>query len=549
VTDPSLKPLVDKVEAAYLAYDHQATEKQFDLAYQELLKVERAVADVLAAAGPWLAEREKYEKAWAKLGPSHETAARVPETAATRPDLDAVKAAYQKVQDEINKNHNYAAANALVGALEVALQKAESLTEYKAVDAYDRELVARQLPGKHDYVLEQFPKGIDPALDTLLSDVTAKHDLVRDAIDKKKDYAAATAAVADWDLALDAVLVQGPALVGDKTNFDAAWGKFEPLQAKCLKVRPKPKPFSDLWDAIDKAYLAVDKERKANKYADALTLMPALEKACNDLLAEATKLDSTGQADADTAANEVDALAKNGQLAAKPLDYKLDQLKKLRGTSSFDKNDNKKQFEAQREIFRAMTLDPAFVAEDKKARAAVVTKLTGDAAAKARLKDAKANWSSKTDDEKKAVLEEALMAQSEALGFGANVPPIDVVRKPPVGGISNNGQMRPDGKIEINLDPSSSVHDFEKALDLIFHENSHNYQNKLIKQLEDGTLTKGMPQYDQARVFQMNQATEFGSYIRDDNMDDFDDYQKQPIEDHAHTNGPKTAKAVVKALA
>jgi hypothetical protein len=94
------------------------------------------------------------------------------------------------------------------------------------------------------------------------------------------------------------------------------------------------------------------------------------------------------------------------------------------------------------------------------------------------------------------------------------------------------------------LNPASSVNDFEKAIDLAFHENSHNYQNELVKKLENGTLDRNDPAYEQAQLFEINDGPQ--AYV--DGAEDFDVYKKQPLEEHAHQNGPETAKVFMKAI-
>ena len=62
--------------------------------------------------------------------------------------------------------------------------------------------------------------------------------------------------------------------------------------------------------------------------------------------------------------------------------------------------------------------------------------------------------------------------------------------------------------------------------------------------LENGTLDKKDPAYEEAQLFEINDGPQ--AYV--DGAEDFAVYKKQPLEEHAHLNGPETAKVFMKAI-
>ena len=77
--------------------------------------------------------------------------------------------------------------------------------------------------------------------------------------------------------------------------------------------------------------------------------------------------------------------------------------------------------------------------------------------------------------------------------------------------------------------------DCYEVLNTILHENTHNYQFKLVQMLEAGALKKdqepGKSLYDQAVLFQLNMGPGPG-YLGGE-----PGYKKQPTEEHAHKAG------------
>jgi hypothetical protein len=244
---------------------------------------------------------------------------------------------------------------------------------------------------------------------------------------------------------------------------------------------------------------------------------------------------------------------------------KLDLLDSLRsdGMPLFDSNvpaikDDPKRV-AMRKLYHAMTLEEEFAKEDEKNRKKVIEALKGK---KQELKDAKENWSIMTDEQKVALLK--IVAEEQCRQFGFTMPSngIVVANGP---GSTDNGSYSPsnlntnppvDGPESDRIKINSSkpvLHDFEAALDLILHENTHRNQNVLCGALRYPTgasdpkfLTKDNsdPPYTQTRMFNMGNVP--GGYVR--GAEDYETYKKQPEEEHAWHAGPRGAEGIMDML-
>jgi hypothetical protein len=356
----------------------------------------------------------------------------------------------------------------------------------------------------------------------------------------KKDYAGALALLADLAAKIKAVEDLVSASDAAKKTVDDEWKaldadlkKAEAVYPSNPKLKAALKKYSDARNGLATNY-------KAKNYPTAATFVEPLKTAVKELVKAAADNDKVAGPKAVAAEKAVKDLIKGKKLAGKTNAEKIQLLKELRGLSAKMTPEYRA---AQREVYKVIKLDPAFVKEDKKKRKEIVKTLVPDKAAKAEFKDKRKNWSKQSDDQKIAMIRKAVQAQSKVLGIPA--PEIVKVNDPPKDGLITNGYFNPeDGKIYINLHPKSSVNDFEKAIDLAFHENSHNYQNELVKKLENGTLKKDDPAYEQAMLFEINDGPQ--AYV--EGAEDFAVYKKQPLEEHAHLNGPETAKVFMKAI-
>ena len=198
--------------------------------------------------------------------------------------------------------------------------------------------------------------------------------------------------------------------------------------------------------------------------------------------------------------------------------------------------------DAQIKVYNAMQLDPAFAKQDEERVKQIAADLKGDA----ELETARATWGTASETDKLKALRKVVAAQSKRLGIAP--PEIVAEYVPEQNGVITGGDFSDkDGKLHINMDPSSPVQDFASALNVAIHENAHNYQAQLVQKLEAGKLKPGTPDYIQATMFRVNEL-EPGGYMPGETAAGMPAYKKQPLEDHAWTTGPATTAEILKVL-
>lgn len=240
------------------------------------------------------------------------------------------------------------------------------------------------------------------------------------------------------------------------------------------------------------------------------------------------------------------------QLEALAPDEQIKLMKSLRVSDRMGEDPYR---EAQRKLYNTMKLDEAFLQDESQKRQQMTDKLLAEK--QELLLQAKSTWNKQPQDskerkalleQKRKVLEEIVRAQCEAFGFD---PPkkIEFVDEPDV---LDNGAFQPDSK-EISLNTNSvALNDFESAIDLIVHENHHNFQDQLVARLNlpenDPKKIKAPPPpnplYQQALLFALND--EPSGYVTPDEGQE--NYEKQPMEEHSWYSGPKTAHGLVRRL-
>lgn len=178
---------------------------------------------------------------------------------------------------------------------------------------------------------------------------------------------------------------------------------------------------------------------------------------------------------------------------------------------------------AQIKIFRNMQLDPDFKKKEGERADKVADAVKDDGDVKASAND----WASRSADQKIKALKRVMEAQCKQLGIPT--PPIESFDKAPSGGNVEDGNYDPsDGKMHFNTNAGANK-TFNDAVDTVVHETSHAYQHYLVKQLQDGKLKAGDPDYTQAQMFAANDADQ--DYIQPD--EDMGAYVAQPEENHA----------------
>ncbi len=198
--------------------------------------------------------------------------------------------------------------------------------------------------------------------------------------------------------------------------------------------------------------------------------------------------------------------------------------------------------EALKKIYGSMDLDPKFVEKESKRIAKIGDAFKGDK----QLRQARNDWHTLKPEDKVKNLKRVVAEQSKQ--YGIATPEIALIDKAPEknGAILNGYFNGKDGKIYLNANSAGALNDFDGALDLVAHENAHNYQKQLVAKLESGLLKAGDAEYEQAVMFAAN--AEPGAQIRPEMASEMADYMKQPKEAHSFHVGPTTAQQILKVL-
>jgi hypothetical protein len=216
-------------------------------------------------------------------------------------------------------------------------------------------------------------------------------------------------------------------------------------------------------------------------------------------------------------------------------------------------------------MYSVMQMDEKFLqADDAKRKDLLDNKLTKMPLV-ADLRNAQKNWNTKPEtpqlkQQKQKALQAIADAQCETFKFkGVTIVCTDFQTDPtPV--VQKNktayGFFNKDNN-SIYLNTSSDgYNDFEMAVDLIVHENSHNYQDQLaarlhLDPLNNQRLKPTDAEYQQALQFDLfnlrNDKGEQVGYVTGE--ENYAVYKTQPNEAHSWYAGPETASALVQTLA
>jgi hypothetical protein len=193
--------------------------------------------------------------------------------------------------------------------------------------------------------------------------------------------------------------------------------------------------------------------------------------------------------------------------------------------------------------FESMPLENDFRRKDDAMRRQILDNLKASDV----LQQARREWDTLPKEKRFEVLQEALKIQCQGMGIPDNeLPPIKRFSDP-AAQVTEHKKLtctgyQADGALYIN-DQSSNFDDFDGILDTVIHENTHNYQHRLVAKLESDPpqLKPGDPDYNQAVLFQMN----FGpGYLEGDGADR-EAYELQPTERHAWLAGGEAHKIFV----
>jgi hypothetical protein len=243
-----------------------------------------------------------------------------------------------------------------------------------------------------------------------------------------------------------------------------------------------------------------------------------------------------------TAVERIERIAAD-DLSALSLQDKLSLLQDLRGGGLFGSQDRRKA--AMAKLYLHTELDPAFAADDDKQRADALAEI------RAVLEPEDRKWATMPQDERLDALTLALEIHSDYMNIPDSERATIVIgsnltrtladgQKVTLGGAFNYGTRT----IEIS---SAFLGHFDRILDTAIHENTHNHQRWLVKQLEQGAIKSDDKRYRQVALFALNQSVvgyhQSGTGLLPKDEDD-SAYEKQPTELHAHRAGADAARTM-----
>ena len=533
------KQLVDDLTTADGLVNQKLTEFAYDDAISLLGGAQSAANAVLKFKTVYDQAKQTTLTEWTKIEPDYNFAGGMPDTSDTVvADKQAMEDSYNRLNDAFQKGDYIASANE-VNPLQLAVAKVKLAREKQ--DREDAEYDTEWATVEDDYNAVKNLGGRDKKVQVLVDALVKAYDEMKKPYDDY-DSVTAKAKIPAVRAAIQPLLIEHP-------KQQAEWSK---ALKKVASIEKKWRAATDVSDTLKQRSAECNTIwLDAHKLADEGDFLGGKARLVDfvkayDVYAKAVAAhDKVADPKAKQARKDIESLAKKGQLKGKSVADKRAFLADLRGTTEMSKDERK----AQRLIYASLDLDDDFLKEDKKKRRVVASKLTDTKEKRDELRDFRNNWTKKSLEERLAVVTKALQAQCEAMGFGDDPPEIVTYDKAGANKLIDDGFFRPsDGKIYLNTNPAASLSkDLAETLDLIFHENSHNYQQRLVNRLDPSStdpLDPSDPEHDQAIMFQMNKGPH--AYVKGE--EDFDDYKKQPLEEHAHDNGPKTAKAVLDNL-
>ncbi|WP_129778570.1 hypothetical protein [Peristeroidobacter soli] len=193
--------------------------------------------------------------------------------------------------------------------------------------------------------------------------------------------------------------------------------------------------------------------------------------------------------------------------------------------------------DAQSKLYRAMQLSPAFLRHEKEQRRTLMSWLQRD---KKMLREARDLWHTYTPGQMRDIMMKIAQAHSRALNCE---PPQDIrfTTDPDVKGY----RWLRDQRVILVGTVNRQFLDFEDMIAGLCHENSHNWQDQLAKQVQEEhpVSQEDHPLHEQALSF----AANHGFYIRANT--DYLAYRSQPVEAHAFRTGAKFSADLMRMLA
>jgi hypothetical protein len=190
----------------------------------------------------------------------------------------------------------------------------------------------------------------------------------------------------------------------------------------------------------------------------------------------------------------------------------------------------------QSRLYKSTRLTNAFRETEKRVRKDVVADLM--TSHKYELQQARDKWPTMSDKEKLQTMKLIINAYCKIAGFE---PPATIAIHPLASSATSAQWDVADRSLTLNQ-TGKSIGDFEAAMNSVFHENSHNWQDQLGAALRarPPRITEQDPNYWQVQLF----ATNNDSYEKDSDAA----YRAQPLEAHAMMAGAKFGRDLMRAL-
>jgi hypothetical protein len=233
--------------------------------------------------------------------------------------------------------------------------------------------------------------------------------------------------------------------------------------------------------------------------------------------------------------------------------HQADLLKAMRSDEGVIRANSVGYTVAKGKVFKATKLDEKFLEAEKAKQVEVMNELM--ATSRAELLKARDEWPIMTDQERIKIIDKVVSVHCEKMGFKK---PKKMMFQESESAYTSKGKGKgkeSEEKAAIDstnggFDPKtgnillykkgSKTGDLESILNLIFHENSHNWQVQLATQFRENKIAKNDPLYTQAMLFNEN---EYG-YTSDQS----NGYREQPEEAHAFLAGPTMARLLMRRL-
>lgn len=326
-----------------------------------------------------------------------------------------------------------------------------------------------------------------------------------------------------------------------KTHYEGARKTLEKSEEDAKKLGNSPAYLKKLREDYEASAKVVDDFVTNKNYVGAVDALPALEKDAAAAVTGAKRAVTEQQTKArcDDIKNDLDKKIKFRR--------KGDILKK--DTDVRDAVGSNEWKAAVKKIVETK-LDDEFMDQFNKSADEVIDALSKNP----KIKEAHEKWGTWMSDfnanqgKIKAAMQEVLKVQSNALGWPT--PTAEAYSKKDGDLGSFNGRNNyPPGTLKVNFYYDDSK-DFRELMDTLAHENTHAYQEQLIRGFRAGTIKPGALEYSAAMVLEMNDTQGTRGYIQGDDSKKYDKtdtrlaYKKQPCEAHAWAAGGKIGRTV-----